>query len=122
VRGGQGGHQLAQRGADGLPEAEVGVGGAGQQHEQGAGLIGGQPGDVGAVARHQGDAPVRAAHGVDGHARRGQGLDVAHDGANRHLQAPGQLAGGELTAGLQQQHDRQKPVRSHHGSKDSPGT
>jgi len=43
---------------------QVGVGGPGQQHEHGAGLIGGQAGDVGAEAGQRGDAAVRASHGV----------------------------------------------------------
>jgi len=91
-------------------QPQVGVGGAGQQHEQGAGFLRGEPGDVRAVAGQQGDAAIRAAHGIDRHARRGQRLDVPHDRADRHLQAPGELAGGQSSVGLQQQHDRQQPV------------
>ena len=113
VGGGQGGHELAQRRADGLAQAQLGVRAARQQHEQGAGLFGGQAGDVGAVARQQRDPAVRATHGVDRHPGRGQRLDVAHDGAHRHLQTLGQLAGRQPPAGLQQQQDRQQPVGSH---------
>jgi len=71
VRGGQGRHHLSQRRAERLPQAQVGVGAAGQQDEQRAGLVSGQAGDVGAESGQQRDAAVRAAHGVDGHAGRG---------------------------------------------------
>ncbi len=115
---GQRRHQLAQRGPDRVPEtqSEVGAGRAGQQHQQRTGLLGGQPGDVGAVARHQGDPAERAADRVDRDSRRRQPFHISHDRPHRDAQPAGELSGGQLSARLEQQHDGYQPVRSH-GSK-----
>ncbi len=113
VRGGQGGHDLAQGGPEGAVEAQGGVGAPVGEDEQGARLVGGEPGDVRAVAGEQRDAAVPAAFRVDGHAGGGERLDVAVDGADGHLEALGELGGGHPAPGLEQQEYRQQAVGLH---------
>ncbi len=83
------------------------------QDEQGAGLVGGQPGDVGAEAREEFDAAVPAALGVHRDAGGGQRLHVAVDGADRHLQPVGEFGRGDAAPGLEEQQDREQPVGLH---------
>ncbi|CAM5280236.1 hypothetical protein SVIOM74S_07949 [Streptomyces violarus] len=54
-----------------------------------------------------------AAFGVDRDTGGRQGLDVAVDGADRHLQAFGEFACGDPAAGLEEQQDRQQAVGLH---------
>ena len=113
VRGGQRGHHLAQRRAEGVVETEGGVRALGGQHEQRAGLVGGQARHVGAESRQQSDSAVPAAFGVDRDTGRREGLDVAVDGAGGDLQPLGELRGGDRAAGLEEQQERQEAVGLH---------
>lgn len=116
MRFGQGGHHLAQCGAERLVEAERGMGALGGEDEEGTGLVGGEPGDIGAEPGQQRDAAVPPALGVDRDAGGGQRLDVAVDGAYGDFEALGQLGGGHQAAGLEQQEDREQPVGFHRTS------
>ncbi len=49
----------------------------------------------------------------DGNAGSPEGLEVAVDGALGHLQPAGQRPGGHAAVGLQQEEDREEPVRTH---------
>src|SRR4029078_5685461 len=50
---------------------------------------------------------------LDGDAGRGERLDVTVDGPDRDLELLGDLPGGELAAGLEQQEERHEPRRAH---------
>ena len=113
VRFGQRGHDLAQRRAERLVEAERGVRTLGGQDEQGTGLVGGQPGDVGTEAGQQRDAAVPPALGVDGDAGGRERLDIAVDGAYGDFEPLGEFGGRDEAAGLEEQQDREQPVGFH---------
>ena len=87
----EGGEHLELGGGEHGAEAELGggVGQAGEQH--GVGLVGGEAGEAGAVAVDEAGAAVAAGLAVDRHAGGRQGLEVAVDGAHRHLELAGQL-------------------------------
>ena len=106
---GQRGHQLAQRG----PGLGDGAGHGADQGEQGPGLAGGEPGEVGAGAAQQRPAPAPAGLGVDGHARGGQGLEVAAGGGDRHLELRGQFGRGHPRTGLQDEEGGHEAVGAH---------
>lgn len=96
-----------------MVEAERGVRTLGRQHEQSAGLVGRQSGDVGTEAGQQRDTAVAAALGVDGNAGGGKRLDVAVDGAHGDFEPLGQLGGRDEATGLEEQQDREQPVGLH---------
>ncbi len=100
-------------GGDDRPEPELG-GRSGQSgEEQRLGLLGGHPGQPRPVAVHQPDPAVRAALGVDRHARRAQRLDVAVDRSFGDLELARQLGGGQLAARLEQQQERHEARCTH---------
>ena len=82
-------------------------------HEQRGGLGLRQAGEPGAVAVDQAEAAGAALLGVDRHTGGRERLDVAVDGAQRHLELARELPAGHLTAGLQQQEERHQAARSH---------
>ena len=81
--------------------------------EQGFRLVARQTGEPGAVAACEPVAARRAAQRLDRHPRGGEGLRVALDRPLRHLELFGELCGGELPPGLQEQEERDQPARTH---------
>ena len=102
-------HELAQRG---LGLARDGRGRADQQ-EQRLRLGRGQPAEVGAGAADERPPAAAAGLRVDRDAGRGQRLQVAAGGGDRHLELVGQLGGGHPTAGLHQQEGGDESVSAH---------
>ena len=89
-------------------------GGARQtRQEERLGLLGGQAGEAGAIAVDEADPAVGSALGVDGHPGFGQGLDVAMDRPDRHLEVAGELRGREAAAGLEQEEQRHEAAGAH---------
>ena len=105
--------QLELGGGEGRAEPELGGGPGMPGEEQRLRLPGGQPGQPGAVAGEQLVAAGVPGVAVQRHARRVQRLDVAVDGAHRHLQLLGELGGGHPAPGLEQQQDREKTAGLH---------
>lgn len=113
--GGQGGHELELRGGEHLAETEFGRWtGSGCQEER-LGLAGSEAGQPRAIAVEQPVAAGPAALAVDRHAGRAERVDVPVDRPRRHLELAGQRLRGHRAAGLQQQQNRQQPVRPHRG-------
>ena len=111
--GREGGVDLRLGGDQHRPEAEVG-GGAGDAGEgEGCGLGTGQPGEPGLVAAHQLDAAAGTALAVDRDTGRAERLDVAVDGAHRHLELGRQLVGGGASAPLQQEQQLDEAAGAH---------
>src|SRR5207237_1492345 len=76
-------------------------------------LAGGEPGEPGPVAAGGAVAARRPAHGLDGHARGHERLDVAMHGADGHVERARDLGGGELTPRLEQEEQRYEARRAH---------
>jgi hypothetical protein len=105
--------QLRLRPAQRRTERDPGecVGQPQQRHE--LGLRERQTGQVGGVALEDADPTVAPRLGVDGDASGAQGLQVAVDRPDGHLETLGEVGGGHPAAALEQEHDRQEPVGAH---------
>jgi hypothetical protein len=105
----QGLHQLAQGGL-GLVGHR---GGRTDEQEQGLGLGGRQPAEVGAGPAQERPAPAPPGLGVDGDAGGRQRLEVAAGGGHRHLELGGQLGRGHPAAPLEQEEGGDEAVGAH---------
>ena len=82
-------------------------------HEQRAGLGGGEPAEVGAGAAEQLPPAALAGLGVDGDAGDRQRLEVAAGRLDRHLQLVGQLGGRDPAPRLQHEEGGHEAIGAH---------
>jgi hypothetical protein len=106
---GQRPHELAERGADLRRGRRRRAG----DEEEGTGLGGRQPAEVGAAAAEEPPAAVASLLGVHGEASNAERLEVPPGRPLRHLQLGGDLGRGDLAPLLQEQQHRHQPVGSH---------
>ena len=111
----QRGEDLELRGRDDRPETELRGRSRQSRQEERLGLLAGHPGQARPVAVDEPDPAVRPALRVDRDARRAERLDVAMDGPLGDLELLGELGGGQLAAGLEQQEERHEARRTHAG-------
>ncbi len=109
----QRGEHLEPRGGELAAEAELGRRAGHAGGEERLRLVRGQAGEARPVAAREPVAARRPAHGLDGHARGGEGLDVAVHGADRHLEALRDVGRGQLAAGLEEEQERDETGRAH---------
>ena len=107
------GEHLQARGGQLAAEAELGRRPGHAGGEERLRLVRGQAGQARPVAAREPVAAGRPAHGLDGHARGGEGLDVAVHGADGDLEALCDVGRGELAAGLEEEQERDETGRAH---------
>lgn len=112
---GEGGPQLELGPGQHLAETEFG-GGAGESGEEdGPGLVGGEPGQPGAVAVEEAVAATVPGVPVQRDVGRAEGFDIAVDGPDRHLQCGGQFVGRHAAPVLEEQEEGNEPSGAHGG-------
>jgi len=105
---GEGPHELAEG------RFHLGCGRAGARHqEQGAGLGGGEPAEVGARSPHQRPTTSPSRLRVHGHARHGQGFEVTTGGPGGDLELLRDLGHCGPPAGLQEQEGGHEAIGTH---------
>ncbi len=104
---------LAVRLVQGPVEAQFAQHAGYPQDEQGLGFLGAQAPEREAVAVHEPASAPGPGLGYDGHPGRGQRLEVAVYGPDRHLELGRQGPGRRGAPRLQQQDQGQQPVGAH---------
>ena len=88
----------------GTLQAELAQGAGHAEDEQGLGFFRAQPPERETVAVQELAAAARARFGAHRHPGGAERLEVPVDRPDRHLKLAGQVRGGRLSAGLEQEH------------------